>query len=508
MQNDKHAKGEKVIHINISAATQQFLDQSHQLLINGEWVDGVANETIETRDPARNHVLARVAIGNSKDIDQAVLSARKALKGPWSKLTHFERARLLTRLAKLIELNTDLLTEIDVLDAGMSTNVARLTVSNIVEILEYYAGSAQRIEGNTTTSPRHLTDLSEALTYTLKEPVGVAGLIIPWNAPASSAMLKLAPALAAGCTVVLKPSEEAPLSSLLLGKLCLEAGIPAGVVNVVNGLGKTAGAALSTHLNVDKVSFTGSTETGRKIILAATGNLKKVSLELSGKSPVIVMPDVDLDEVVPGIVSAAFFMQGQNSMAGTRLFIHESIHDELMKRVKFHTEQLVIGHGIDPATVIGPMISEQHCEKVLNYIDIGINEGATLFSGGQKIPGSGLYIQPTIFTDCTPDMAIVQEEIFGPVLTVQKFSTLDNDKIAELANNTDYGLSGSVWTKNLTVAHALVARIKSGQVSINCHGAIGTNIPYGGYRQSGWGREYGQEGLNAFLETKAVTVKL
>jgi len=508
MKNSKHTKVEKVIRINISAATQQFLDQSHQLLIDGEWVTGEANETIETRDPARNFVLANVAIGGPKDIDRAIASARKALKGPWSKLTHFERARLLTRLARLIELNTDLLTEIEVLDAGISTNVARLTVSNIVEVLEYYAGAAQRIEGITTTSPRHLTDFSEALTYTLKEPVGVAGLIIPWNAPASSAMLKLAPALAAGCTVILKPSEQAPLSSLLLGQLCLEAGIPAGVVNVVNGLGKSAGAALSTHSDVDKVSFTGSTETGRKIVLAATGNLKKVSLELSGKSPVVVMPDVNIDEVVPGIVSAAFFMQGQNSMAGTRIFIHQSIHDELMERVKFHTEQLVIGHGIDPATVIGPMISEQHCKKVLNYIETGNEEGATLLSGGEQLSGPGLYIQPTIFTDCTPDMTIVREEIFGPVMTVQKFNTLDIDKIAELANNTNYGLSGSVWTQDLTIAHALVARIQAGQVSINCHGAIGTNIPFGGYGQSGWGREYGQEGLNAYLETKAVTAKL
>lgn len=508
MQNNKHKKDKKAIRINISAATQQFLDQSHQLLIDGVWVDSEANETIETCDPARNHVLASVAIASPKDVDQAVIAARKALKGPWSKLTHFERARLLNRLAKLVELNTDLLTEIEVLDAGMPTHIARLTVSNIVEMLEYYAGAAQRIEGSTTTSPRHLTDLSEALTYTLKEPVGVAGLIIPWNAPAISAMLKLAPALAAGCSVVLKPSEEAPLSCLLLGQLCLEAGIPAGVVNVVNGLGKVAGVTLSTHSDVDKISFTGSTETGRKIILAATGNLKKVSLELGGKSPVIVMPDVNFDEVVPGIVTAAFFMQGQNSMAGSRLFIHESIHDELMERVKFYTEQLVIGHGIDPATVIGPMISEQHCKKVLAYIESGITEGATLLTGGKQLSEPGLYIQPTIFTDCTADMTIVQEEIFGPVMTVQKFSTLDIDKIAELANNTNYGLSGSVWTKDLAVAHALVARIRAGQVSINCHGAIGTNIPFGGYGQSGWGREYGLEGLNAYLETKAVTAKL
>jgi phenylacetaldehyde dehydrogenase len=280
------------------------------------------------------------------------------------------------------------------------------------------------------------------------------------------------------------------------------------VVNIVNGLGNVAGARLANHPDVDKISFTGSTETGRKIIVAATDNLKKVSLELGGKSPVVVMPDADLDLAVPGIAMATFFLQGQNCMAGTRIFIHDSIHDEVVERVKVFTEQLIIGHGINTATMIGPLISANHCNKVMKYIETGIKEGARLVTGGKRLAGPGYFVQPTIFIDCTPDMTIVREEIFGPVMTVQRFSTFDLDAIARLANDTVYGLSGSVWTQNLSVAHSLVSRIRAGHVSINCHGAVGTNIPFGGYGQSGWGREFGQEGLDAYLETKAVTVKL
>ncbi|MEP4892325.1 MAG: aldehyde dehydrogenase family protein [Aliiglaciecola sp.] len=497
----------KIKQINIASATKEFLAQPHKLLIDGVWVDGVEGKTIESRDPATNEVIAKVAIGGRQDIDKAVIAARNAFEGPWSKLTHFERAKLLSRLARLIESNTDLLTEIEVLDNGMPTNIARLTIHNIAEMCDYYAAAAQRIEGTTTTPPRHITDQAEALTYTLREPVGVAGLIVPWNVPASTAVLKLAPALAAGCTLVMKPSEETPLSALLLGQLCLEAGIPAGVVNIVNGFGSDVGEAIAQHHDVDKVSFTGSTQTGRKIICAATGNLKKVSLELGGKSPVIVMPDADLDLATVGVAMATFFLQGQNCMAGTRIFIHDSIHDELMERVKLFTEQMIIGHGINPATMIGPLISQKQWEKVQRYIEIGMSEGATLFSGGQKLEGEGHFVQPTIFTDCTPDMRIVREEIFGPVMTVQRFSTLDLDEIARMANDTIYGLSGSVWTQSLSTAHSLVARIRAGQVSINCHGAVGTNIPFGGYGQSGWGREFGQEGLDAYLETKAVTAQ-
>jgi phenylacetaldehyde dehydrogenase len=326
--------------------------------------------------------------------------------------------------------------------------------------------------------------------------------------PLSTAILKLAPALAAGCTVVIKPSEETPLSILLLGQLILDAGFPGGVVNIVNGYGADAGAALAAHAGIDKISFTGSTATGRRIVQAAIGNLKKVSLELGGKSAVVVMPDADMDLAIPGVAMATFFLQGQNCMAGTRIFAHDAIHDQLIEGVAAFARSMVLGHGLDTATQQGPMISNAHCAKVMSYIDGAEAAGATLVCGGQRLDRPGNFIQPTIFTGTTPEMAVARDEIFGPVMAVQRFATADLDTIAKMANNSVFGLSGSVWTTNLSIAHRLVARIRSGHVSINCHGAVGTNIPFGGYGQSGWGREFGKEGLDAYLETKAVTARL
>jgi len=494
--------------VSVSAATQRWLKKPHQLLIGSKWIDSENGEELETFDPATEQLLATVAKGSEADIDLAVDAARKALSGPWSRLSHFDRAKLLSQLAQLIESNTDRFTELEILDNGMPANIARLTVRNVVEMFEYYAGLAQQIEGTTTTPPRHITDITEALTYTLREPIGVAGLIVPWNVPLSTAVLKLAPALAAGCTTVIKPSEETPLSILLLGELILEAGIPTGVVNIVNGMGSDAGARLAEHPDVDKISFTGSTETGRKVIHAATGNLKKVSLELGGKSPVVVLPDADLDLTAIGVSMATFFLQGQNCMAGTRIFIHDDIHDVLVDKLVTIAQSMIIGHGVDPVTQLGPLISAQHCERVLGYIKKGISEGAQLVSGGEKLGTKGHFIAPTIFTNCDPSMTIVREEIFGPVMAIQRFSTLDIDDIAQMANDTPYGLSGSVWTRDLSTAHKLVSRIRAGHVSINCHGAVGTNIPFGGYGQSGWGREFGKEGMDAYLETKAISVQL
>lgn len=493
---------------DICPETRAFLDSPHLLLIDGNWVDGEAGETIETRDPATGIVLTRVAIGGRADVDRAVSAARRAFEGPWTRMTVAERTALLMRLARLMDQDATVLAQLDVIDNGMPMFIAGLTVANCVEMVDYYAGGIMRIEGTTTAPPRHVAAESEALTYTLREPVGVVGQIVPWNVPLSTAILKLAPALAAGCTIVVKPSEETPLSILRLGQLILDAGFPAGVVNIVNGYGNDAGAALAEHPGVDKISFTGSTATGKRIVQAATGNLKKVSLELGGKSPVVVMPDADLSLAVPGVAMATFFLQGQNCMAGTRIFVHDAIHDALVEGLAAFAQNMAMGHGLTLGTILGPMISDAHSTKVMGYIDGACAAGATLVTGGTRIDRPGNFIRPAIFTDTRPDMAVVREEIFGPVMAVARFSTMDLDEIAALANDTPFGLSGSVWTSNLSHAHRLVSRIRAGHASINCHGAVGTNIPFGGYGQSGWGREFGKEGLDSYLETKAVTVRL
>lgn len=490
----------------IAAETECFLGETHRLLIGGEWVEGSGE--LETRDPATGLVLARFQTGGAAEVDRAVQAAHAAFEGPWSRMTVAERTALLHKLARVMDANAALLTELDVIDNGMPRFIAGMTTANCVEMIDYYAGAVMRIEGTTTAPPRHIAAETEALTYTLREPVGVAGQIVPWNVPLSTAILKLAPALAAGCTVVMKPSEETPLSALALGRMILEAGIPAGVVNIVNGVGAEAGQALAEHPGVDKISFTGSTATGRRIIQAALGNLKKVSLELGGKSPVVVMPDADLALAVPGVAMATFFLQGQNCMAGTRIFAHAAIHDALMEGVVAFAQGMTLGHGLDPATMQGPMISDAHAAKVMGYIERAKADGATLIAGGEKLERPGNFIRPTVFTGCDNAMPLMREEIFGPVMAVQKFESDDLDAIAALANDTSYGLSGSVWARDLSTAHRLVKRIRAGHVSINCHGAVGTNIPFGGYGQSGWGREFGQEGLDAYLETKAVTARL
>jgi phenylacetaldehyde dehydrogenase len=492
----------------LSAPTLAFLHRPHRLLIDGRWVDAVAAETLQTFDPATGILLAGVAAGRAEDIDLAVAAARKAFEAVWSRVGPGQRAALLRKLARLIEANAEMFTEIEILDNGMPRMIASLTVGNCIEMLEYYAGWATKIEGVTTTPPPHVTAVGEALTYTLREAVGVVGQIIPWNVPLSMAVMKLAPALAAGCTVVLKPAEETPLAALLLGEMILEAGIPSGVVNIVNGRGESAGAALAAHPDVDKIAFTGSTDVGRKIIMAATANLKKVSLELGGKSPVVVMPDADLARAIPGVAMAAFFLQGQNCMAGTRIFAHAAIHDRLVRGLIDFANGMVIGNGLDPATQIGPLINAHQAARVQRFIEGGLADGATLAAGGTALTRPGYFLRPTIFTNTRPEMAIVREEIFGPVMAIQRFDTTDLDAIARLANASVFGLSGSVWTTSLSTAHRLVSRIRAGHVSINCHGAVATNIPFGGYRQSGWGREFGREGLDAYLETKAVTAQL
>jgi phenylacetaldehyde dehydrogenase len=374
------------------------------------------------------------------------------------------------------------------------------------EFLRYYAGWATKIHGETIpVSPAEARN-GDSLTYTRREPIGVVGAIIPWNAPLIMAILKLAPALAAGCTVVLKPAEQTPLTALFLGELVRRVGIPPGVVNVVPGYGESAGAALAAHPDVDKIAFTGSTEVGKKIILAAAGNLKRVTLELGGKSPMVVFPDADLERVIPGVTRGAFFLQGQNCMAGTRLFVHEQIFDTVVERVAAMANGFRIGQGLRDDVDLGPLISAEQRERVMGYVDAGRTSGATLVCGGEPLPGKGFFMRPTLFSHTTMDMKIAREEIFGPVLCVQSFADGDLQKVADEANRSIYGLSGSVWTRDISVGHRMAALIDSGQVSINCHAAVDPAIPFGGNKQSGWGREFGREGLEPYLKTKATTV--
>ena len=495
------------LELPISKETIKFLESKHLLFINGEWRESSSGETIPVIDPATEKKIAEVQSGTKDDIDLAVKSARDALTGEWSKIPSHDRAQILHRLSDEIEANFSTLSEIEVLDNGMPMQLAQYSIaSHGVTLLRYYASWAPKIHGKTIpVSPGGVMN-GESLTYTKREPIGVVGAIIPWNSPLIFAILKLAPALAAGCTVVLKPAELTPLTALYFAQLIEKSGIPKGVVNIVTGLGETAGDALAKHDDVDKITFTGSTEVGRKIVSSSAGNLKKVTLELGGKSPVVVFNDADLEKAIPGVARACFFLQGQNCMAGTRVFAHEDIHDELVEGVKNMAQSFQIGHGLIETNDFGPLISQDQRIRVMKYIKQGISEGATLVCGGNEINDKGFFIEPTIFTNVTGDMTIAKEEIFGPVLCIEKFSNESLEIIAKRTNETTYGLSGSVWTNDMTTGHKMAALIDSGQVSINCHAAVDSAIPFGGNKQSGWGREFGEEGLDSYLKTKSTTV--
>jgi phenylacetaldehyde dehydrogenase len=490
-----------------SSDARAFLAREHRLLIDGQWVAAASGETMDVIDPATEERLTQVACGGKDDIDRAVAAARKAFRGEWSRLTSYERTRLIWKLADELEAQIKLAAELEVLDNGMPLMVAHYSIASFgCEFLRYYAGWATKIHGETIpVSPQNVRN-GESLTYTRREPIGVVGAIIPWNAPLIMATLKLGPALAAGCTVVLKPAELTPLAALFLGELIKRVGFPDGVVNIVPGYGETAGAALAAHPDVDKIAFTGSTEVGKKIIAAAVGNLKRVTLELGGKSPMVVFPDADLDKVIPGVTRGAFFLQGQNCMAGTRLFVHQDIFDKVVERVGHMASQFRIGPGLSPDSDLGPLISAEQRERVMGFVQSGRKSGAELVCGGEVLPGRGFFMKPTLFSKTNMDMKIAREEIFGPVLCAQAFGDSDLQAVAAEANKSIYGLSGSVWTRDVSVAHRMAGLIDAGQVSINSHAAVDPAIPFGGNKQSGWGREFGREGLDAYLKTKATTV--
>jgi phenylacetaldehyde dehydrogenase len=491
----------------IGEATRRFTSEPRQLLIDGEWVDAADGSSFETIDPGTGEVLTTVADGKAEDIDRAVRAARRALDGPWSKMTPSERGRAIHRLGDLIAENLEELAELDSLDNGKAKSVAAAAdVPLAADLFWYMAGWATKLRGSTVTPSLPYLPGQEFHAYTVKEPVGVVGQIIPWNFPLLMAAWKVGPALATGCTIILKPAEQTPLSALRLGELALEAGIPPGVLNVITGYGD-AGAALAAHDDVDKVAFTGSTEVG-KLIAQAAGktNLKRVSLELGGKSPNIVLDDADVEAAIAGAAQGIFFNQGEVCTAGSRLYVHQQLFDEVVEGVSRAAEAINIGHGMNPDTEMGPLVSSEQFGRVTNYLRIGAEEGARAMTGGNAIDGPGYFVQPTVLVDATADHRLTREEIFGPVVSALPFA--DVDDLAAQANDTVYGLAAGVWTRDVSKAHLLAKRIKAGTIYVNTYHLYDASLPFGGYKQSGWGREMGEEVLSAYQETKSVIVAL
>ncbi|SAL06274.1 aldehyde dehydrogenase [Caballeronia calidae] len=493
-------------HLAMLDSTRAFLASAKKMLIDGAWVQSASGATLDVINPADGELLARVPSADESDVDRAVLAARRAFDdSAWSRMKPTDRERLLLRVADLIEANARELAEIESLDNGKPVTVAQgLDVSMAAQCFRYMAGWATKIEGSTLEASIPYSPSNDFFGYTRKEAVGVVGAIIPWNFPLLMASWKLAPALATGCTVVLKPAEDTPLSALRLAMLIEEAGIEKGVVNVVTGLGRTAGAALARHPGIDKIAFTGSTPTGKAIGHAALDNMTRMSLELGGKSPVIVLPDVDIDKAAEGVANAIFFNSGQVCTAGSRVYVHDKVFDRVMERVAAIAQSLPMGPGLDASTQIGPLVSARQMDRVLGYIEAGRDEGARAIAGGARKEGAGFFVKPTVLVDTDHSMKVVREEIFGPVLVAMPFS--DIDSVVAKANDTPYGLGASIWSNNLSAIHKLVPRIKAGTVWVNCHSLLDNAMPFGGFKQSGFGRELGRAVIDMYTETKSVLI--
>jgi len=485
------------------AATKANLNRG-RLLIEGQWVEG--SKTFDTINPATEEVLTQVAEASTADVDHAVEAARRAFEdrnGPWCKLSASERGRLIWKLADLVEKNIEELAELETLDNGKPIFESRyVDMPMVIDVLRYYAGLATKIHGETVNT------FETAFTYTLREPIGVVGLIVPWNFPLLLASWKLGPALACGNTLVLKPAEQTPLTTLKLGELVLEAGFPAGVVNIVTG-GPETGKAIVAHPGIDKVAFTGSTAVGKEIMRGAADTLKRVTLELGGKSPNIVFADADVDSAVKGAINGIFYGKGEVCNAGSRLFLESRLRDEFTEKLVARASKMRPADPLDPKTRLGAIVSQEQMKTVLSYIEAGKNEGAKVVAGGNRVSvndGRGFFIEPTIFGDVKNDMKIAQEEIFGPVLSVLTFD--DIDEVIERANNNPYGLAAAVWTRDVKKAHMVSRHLKAGTVWINTYGLMDAALPFGGYKSSGFGRELGAHAMEHYTELKTVWLNM
>jgi aldehyde dehydrogenase (NAD+) len=472
-----------------------------RLLIDNQWVDAADKAEFETLNPATGEVIARVAEGKAADIDRAVKAARKALeKGPWAKMDAADRGRLLFDLAELVEHHSEELAALESYNSGKTIGDSKGDMAGVANTLRYYAGWADKVEGKT------IPVRGSFLSYTLRQPVGVVGQIIPWNFPLLMLAWKWGPALACGNAVVMKPAEQTPLTALRIGELAVQAGFPPGVINLVNGFGETAGAALVAHPDVDKIAFTGHVDTAKIIQRQAAETLKRTTFELGGKSPNVIFADADLDAAVAGSFHAIYFHGGQCCTAGSRLFVEKKVHKDFVERLADRAKARNLGDPLDPGTEQGPQVSSEQLDKILHYIDLGQKQGAKLVAGGRRRGDRGFFVEPTIFDSVRDDMAIARDEIFGPVVSVLPFEGVD--EVVTRANDTTYGLAAAIWTKDIDKAHLFAQKVKAGTVWVNCYHVVDTTTPFGGFKMSGQGRENGEAALEHYTETKTVTIKL